>query len=257
MLGKLLKYDLKWIYKNLVIFYSLALIFAVIGKGLSFIDNSAAFYFLSKFSYGVSTSLLFSILINNLMRIWARVVQNVYKDEAYLTHTLPVTKKEIYLSKLFSTVITLFTSTVMIIICLMICYYGDGLIEFLKLYITDSFRSIIVYAVVVLFLEILFILVLGILAIIIGYSFNHGKLIKSLVCGFGIYMFSSVFSLLVLVIVGIFNSNVMELFTSSDVVLSGDILRFILFIAVVLYTLYIVVICFISNKLLNRGVNID
>ena len=118
MLGKLLKYDLKWIYKNLVIFYSLALIFAVIGKGLSFIDNSAAFYFLSKFSYGVSTSLLFSILINNLMRIWARVVQNVYKDEAYLTHTLPVTKKEIYLSKLFSTVITLFTSTVMIIICL-------------------------------------------------------------------------------------------------------------------------------------------
>ena len=36
MLGKLLKYDLKWIYKLIVIYYGLALVFALIGRGLSY-----------------------------------------------------------------------------------------------------------------------------------------------------------------------------------------------------------------------------
>ena len=84
MLGKLIKYDLKWIYKNLIIFYSLAFIFAVIGRGLSLVDNSTIIDFLSKFSCGISVSLLFSILINNLMRVWARCVQNIYKDGVYI-----------------------------------------------------------------------------------------------------------------------------------------------------------------------------
>lgn len=43
MLGKLLKYDLKWIYKVVVVFYILAFIFSVIGRGLSNIENSAVF----------------------------------------------------------------------------------------------------------------------------------------------------------------------------------------------------------------------
>lgn len=40
MLGKLLKYDLKWTYKPLIVFYILALIFAVLGRGLTEIENS-------------------------------------------------------------------------------------------------------------------------------------------------------------------------------------------------------------------------
>ena len=39
MLGKLLKYDLKWVYKVVVVFYILAFIFSVIGRGLSTIKN--------------------------------------------------------------------------------------------------------------------------------------------------------------------------------------------------------------------------
>ena len=49
-------------------------------------------------------------VINTLMRVWARTVRNVYKDEAYLTHTLPVEKSKIYLSKFIAAIITMFTS---------------------------------------------------------------------------------------------------------------------------------------------------
>ena len=53
MLGKLLKYDLKWVYKIVVIYYGLALVFAIIGRLLSFIDNSFIFDVISKKFPGV------------------------------------------------------------------------------------------------------------------------------------------------------------------------------------------------------------
>ena len=61
MLGKLLKYDLKWVYKLVVVYYGLAIIFALVGRGLSFIDNSFIFEFISKFSCGVSVAMVFNI----------------------------------------------------------------------------------------------------------------------------------------------------------------------------------------------------
>ena len=40
MLGKLLKYDFKWVYKLIIIFYILAFTFSVIGRAFSIIENS-------------------------------------------------------------------------------------------------------------------------------------------------------------------------------------------------------------------------
>ena len=39
MLGKLLKYDLKWTYKLLIVFYLLAIFFAILGRILTDIEN--------------------------------------------------------------------------------------------------------------------------------------------------------------------------------------------------------------------------
>ena len=48
MLGKLLKYDLKFVYKVVAVFYILAFIFSVIGRGLAKIENSLVFDVTSK-----------------------------------------------------------------------------------------------------------------------------------------------------------------------------------------------------------------
>lgn len=48
MLGKLLKYDFKWVYKVVLIFNILAFVFAVIGRALSYIENSIVFTVLTR-----------------------------------------------------------------------------------------------------------------------------------------------------------------------------------------------------------------
>ena len=80
--------------------------------------------------------LLVSIFINNVIRIWGRCINNIYKDESYLTHTLPVEKKTIFLSKVLTTIITMFTSFLVIIISLAIACLTKETGIFLK----NSFR---------------------------------------------------------------------------------------------------------------------
>ena len=99
MLGKVLKYDLKYIYKVLIVFYLLTLVFALFTRLFWSFDNSAILNILGFIASGTMISFIISILINNMMRAWARFIKNIYGDESYLTHTLPISKKTIYLSK--------------------------------------------------------------------------------------------------------------------------------------------------------------
>ena len=95
MLGKLVKYDLKWIYKVVVVFYALAILFSMLGRGLQEIKNSVIFSVVSQICFGIAISMMVSSVINCVMRLWARFIKNCYKDESYLTHTIPVKKKTI------------------------------------------------------------------------------------------------------------------------------------------------------------------
>ena len=96
MLKKLLKYDLKKIYKFLIIFYSLSIFFGVLTRIFFSIENSLIMNIIGQICNGASISMMFSILINNLMRTWVDFKHNLYGDESYLTHTLPVEKQTLY-----------------------------------------------------------------------------------------------------------------------------------------------------------------
>jgi len=132
MLGKLIKYDLKWVYKGIVIFYILSVFFSVIGRIFIEIEGSALFNILGKISFGFAISMMVNIIINCIMRLWARFVRNIYKDESYLTHTLPVAKKTIYASKIITSLISIITSVLVTIGCLYICYYSKENLDVLK-----------------------------------------------------------------------------------------------------------------------------
>ena len=68
MLKNLLKYDLKKVYKNLIIFYSLSLFFGVLTRIFLNIDNSMVMLIIGKICSGITISMFFNIIINNLMR---------------------------------------------------------------------------------------------------------------------------------------------------------------------------------------------
>ena len=246
MLGKVLKYDLKWVYKVVVVFYILAFIFSVIGRGLSVIENSAVFSVASQIAFGFAISMAVSSLINCLMRLWARFIINLYKDESYLTHTLPVPKKTIYESKVISTLICIFTTTVVIIACLFICYYSEVNIEALKSILelaASTYNTTVVNLLLllsfVIFLQIIFIVLVGYVGIILGHKSNKNKMVKSIIIGFALYMFTQAVNLVLILGFGLVNPNVMNLINTTDVI-NVETIKSVMYAVIGMYVVYII-----------------
>lgn len=262
MFLKVLKYDLKFDYKNLIIFYILSLFFALTGRICSLFDNSGIMLIISKINNGIVIAMFVNIVINNLLRVWARFVLNFYKDESYLTHTLPVEKNILYLSKIVSGIITMLSSTIVIILCLFICYYSKENIELLKSSIDfvanmyeSSVASFITRVFFLVFTELTFILITGYLGIIIGHKSNNGKMLKSCIYGFIFYMLSSLLVLLSVYVSGLFNSDIMNLFTSTNIMMS--VFKMLIFIVTIVYFILIIIEYLVGLKEINKGVNID
>lgn len=263
MLKKLLKYDLKSMFKGLFIFYSLSLFFGVLTRIFFSIEASFIMNIIAKVCSGVSISMIFNILINNLMRLWGRFKQNLYGDESYLTHTLPVDKKTLYLSKILTAIITLFVSIIVISLTLFIAYYSKENIEIIKtilLPVADAYNSTIIkilFAILfVFFLEFANILQSGYTGIITGHRKNNNKTGFSVLFGFVVYMITQFFSLLMIFITGLFNSDIMNLFFTNEII-NINMIKVIIYIAIIIYTISLFVIYFVNLKLFKKGVNVD
>lgn len=262
MLKKLLKYDLKWCYKPLLVFYILAIFFSIIVRIVESFEQSLIVLIIDKICCGVVIAMIVNILINCFMRNWARFVKNIYKDESYLTHTLPVSKNKIYLSKILTAIITLLTSFIVIIVCLAISSLNKDTWIILKesleqsaIYFNSSVFSLIFVMVITIFFEFLFMMMSGILGIIIGHRSNNLKIVKSILIGFGIYMILSSMSLGVLFVAGLINSDIMFLFSNIEV--TSNALKSMMLVGIIVYAIYNLGIYFIGNKLLNKGVDVD
>lgn len=262
MLRKLLKYDLEWCYKPLSVFYILAILFSIIVRIVESFEMSLIVLIIDKICCGVVIAMIINILINCFMRNWARFVRNIYKDESYLTHTLPVSKSTIYLSKVLTAVITLFTSFIVIIVCLAICCLNDETWIILKhsleqsaIYFESSVFSLIFVMIITIFFEFLFMMMSGILGVIIGHKSNNLKIVKSILIGFGIYMILSSISLVILYVAGMINPDIMSIFNNMEV--SSNAMKSTMMVGIIVYAIYIFITYFVGNKLLNKGVNVD
>ena len=263
MLGKLLKYDLKWVYKLIVIFYCLALIFSVIGRAFAEIENSLIFDVISKIAFGTAISMMVSGLINCLMRSWVRFTRNIYKDEAYLTHTLPIEKKKIFASKVITGIIGVFTSMIVIIICLFICYYSKENMEVLKSLLeiaattyNTTVLNLLLLVAIVIFLEMVYALLTGYVGIILGHRTNKNKMARSIVIGFVLYFAFQALTLGLIAIYGLFNSEVMNLINTTDIV-NVEAIKIVMYFGIGIYVAYSIILYWLGQRYLNKGVNIE
>lgn len=263
MLGKLLKYDLKWIYKLVIVFYALSIIFAIITRLCSMVDNSMLFSILTQISAGFTIAMVVNCLINGIMRSWVRFRENLYKDEAYLTHTLPANKKTIYLAKVLAAILCSFASVLVAIASLFICYYSKENIEFLKqalelaanTYDTTVINMLLIIS-IILFLEIVFIILIGYVGIIIGHKANRNKVLKSVIIGFGLYMGSNAFTLAMVGIVGAFNPEIKNVIETNGLI-ETDVIKVLLIAASFAYLAYNLFYYWLGKKQFEKGVNVD
>ena len=243
MLKKLLKYDLKYIYKVLVVFYILVIFFAIFTRFMLYKDIAIIKIF------GQVCS---GIIINNVMRLWARFYNNFYKDEAYLTHTLPISKKILFLSKFLTSVITILGSILVIILSLFIAYYTKDNYNLLLNMV--SFKTLIL--VIILFiLEMVLLVLSGYFGILIGQSKNEKKMFKTVLYGFISYIVNQILFILVIFIVGVINKDVAVIFESN--INNFTIINNLLSVGVWYYFILIIVYYYLCLYIFNKGVNIE
>lgn len=257
MLSKLLKYDLKKIYKFMSVFYIISVVCALITLFFLQFKNSFALYLTGEIFRGATLSAIVSTVINNLMRLWVTFKNGFYGDESYLTHTLPVTKSELYLSKFITAIVTTLTTTVVIAGSLMIIYSAEikNLIQTLAGIYGTSVPKFAAALSAVYFLEVSVALLVGYTGILLGHRSNNQRTLKSVIWGIVLYVLSQMLLLLTLFTVGLFNSEVMRIFSESTATLK--MIKTVLLIAGILYGITVPVLGLIDIKIFNKGVNVE
>ena len=187
----------------------------------------------------------------------------IYKDESYLTHTLPVEKKSIYLSKVLTGIITSFLTIIIAIICIFIAYYSKTNMEMLKQFLklaantyNTTVISLILTISVVIFLETLFIILIGYNGIIIGHKSNKNKMLRTVFIGLVLYFATSLLTLGIVYIIGLFNTGVMNIINTTEIV-NFDAIKSVMLIGIAIYLVYNIIYYLIGRIEFNKGVNVD
>lgn len=143
MLKKLYKYDLKSVSLLLFILHAVLIVYTVIGRiGIFVAEKAQAFSSLEASRlWGIAGAFyilgfvlfIFAIVVATIVFLGIRIQKNLFSDEGYLTHTLPVTPAQLLWSKIF----VIWTWSVIDFICVAISIftlitYKDTLPEILK-----------------------------------------------------------------------------------------------------------------------------
>ena len=263
MLTKLLKYDLKYMIRNMAIFYILSIFFAITTRILFNIEQSVIINIIGQISVGCMFSMIASTLINTIMRSWIRFRDSLYKDESYLTHTLPVTKNELYNSKFIQTLIFFFISFLVIIISLFIAYYSKenwlAITNYIKTITTGLNMSTLFFitmTIIIIFLEVFNAIQCGFLGIILGNKMNNRKIGYSVLFGFITYLVAQSLILGSIFVYGLFDSSIMELFKTATINIDVEAFKVLAILSSLLYIMIIFIMSILCKKELNKGVNV-
>ena len=167
-----------YVYVLILIVISIAL------KIVESVDQTFLLVILDKILVSMFISCIVSILLTSSIRIWARFINNFYKDESYLTHTLPVTKNELFNSKVLAGICSLLLSVLVIAACFAFVYLNKTSIESLKAMwdsLVAAYNSVfavlfVIGIILLIILEIIYIMMAGILGITIGHRSNNYKI---------------------------------------------------------------------------------
>ena len=261
MLGKLFKYDFKWMSKVTYVYVLILIVISIALKIVESVDQTFLLVILDKILVSMFISCIVSILLTSSIRIWARFINNFYKDESYLTHTLPVTKNELFNSKVLAGICSLLLSALVIVACLAFIYLNKSTIEELKVMwdsLVAAYNSVfavlfVVGIILLIILEIIYIMMAGILGITIGHRSNNYKMIKSLVVGLVSYGLLSAMSLGVIAIV----SKMIDYDIIGNGFPSMNYLIGVGVAGIAVYLIYNIVYYLIAKKVFNKGVNVE
>lgn len=264
MLIRLLKYDLKKFLRFLCVFMILSLFFGALTRFFGQFD-SLAWAIVRGICNGTAISMMFSLIINCMMRSWAMFRSSTYGDESYLTHTLPIKRETCYTAKVLTSTVGLFIGMLVILITLFVMYWTEETKTMLKAflepvseYLNVPALAIVAFLFAILFLEFINFIQIGYCGLILGHRFNSNKILLSVLIGFGIYALTQGFTLVCMLVIGLANDQFMQIFQSADLMsMKPETILAVAFVGAGLYLLFCVAGFVLNRSFLKKGVNVD
>lgn len=248
--------------KQMMPMYLILLGFAILSK----LGSLLASHFpivspVTTFLTGLFILLLVGIFIATFVVAVYHFYRNFIKDEGYLTHTLPVTKNQLVLSKLMSALVYIIVTVLVVGIALLIAFYQkDALLGLWKLWETGletqfhihPVLGAVVFAVLML-VSYIYQLLLVYLAIALGQTKNGNRALNSIAYGFVLYIVNQVISVATLLLSMVFKPDLLKQFEQSvpDVQSIGIVFSISFLISIVISIIYYIVTVRLLDKKLN------
>ncbi|MBD5390693.1 hypothetical protein HDR67_01660, partial [bacterium] len=195
MFLKVFKYDFKAIFFKFLPVLALLPVLAIVVRlvNLLRLDNVFAGIMISLmnglFIFGCAALSVYTIVLCIM-----RYVKSLFRDQGYLTHTLPVNKHQLLLSQILADVLMEMISVVLVFLCVLIAYFNMNFAQAFIRAISNLFNEVItaeefwrlfsgtfvllIFIVIFSTLQNLFIIYTG---IAIGHAFSKNKGILSVV----------------------------------------------------------------------------
>lgn len=258
MLSKLLKYDLRSLFKKMIPIYIAMFLIASLSRGAYYLADSVSLF---KIPYGFILTVYIIAMICLPFATWIigclRFYNNLIKDEGYLMNTLPVKKSSLILSKLISFVITILVSMIVVCIAVVIGMLG---VYFTSNDVSDVFNAIMDFNkefIVILLLTALVGVIMQqlmiYLAITFGQRHNKNKGAFSFVYMIAIYYVTQIVTSLILIIPMYLNKN-WKVYLEQDMPpmrILNNFLLLSLLLSVIISVVYYVITKYNMEKKLN------
>lgn len=212
MLRKLIKYDFKALSRYLIVIHAMLLITAVLGR-LLFVGRlmsdpgrlSNAGAIATIIGIIIYVILFMTAVFGTMLMIAICFYKNLYSDEGYLTHTLPVTRGQLLISKTVSGSVWMLLDMMMVILSLFILVLTQPVLDSFSSYWDEllsamGFPASTGYGKILLAFAVLFIVsavsnvVLIYVSITIGQLFSNHRVLGAVVVYFVINTIVSIIS---------------------------------------------------------------
>lgn len=257
MLGKLLKYDLRWIFKEFLLLYPIILVDAILVAILPEESPSAFIEFLGGFAQGLLMAFTAVIVVTSLKLPWTRMSRNMYGDESYLTRTLPVSIKTVFAAKVLAGIVCMLASFLVGVVAYSIAYpdFWGHVAEFAGLFNMPTVL-VVLTASVTFIAEYIFIMMAGFLGITIGYRARNQHFAWSAVATTVAYLVGTAVLAIIELIMGLMDSNIHAFLFGGAYDLISGMTNFIM-VAMVFYIVCSATYYIAGSLIQKRGADID
>lgn len=259
MLKKLIKYDFLWMNRNMVIIFAIATILSILTRIASNFTGSVIGDLVFGILRGFTIAAFANAVINSAIRIWERFRQSFYKDEAYLTHTLPVSKNTLYDSKVLSGLCAIVLSLAVVIACFFIAFWNNDMYEYFRSVFKDGDMTFIVLGILITaVLEVVYAVNVGMFSLAVGHRANNGRMVRSVILGIFLYFALQSILLAIIYSIGMFDDSVKAMFgDATDVTIGFSTYRTLIVVTDIIYLALTTGLYFGGKKLFCKGVDVE